>query len=137
MDPPASDQSASASAPAPEPPHRVLERRIARRMVSYFSPDCGLDFDWWLLERAAKDEEGWIPIADFTSTYMRLQSLTDDEAVVAKAVRQFADNVEVSNDGKRVRSREKLLNPADPHPDDERTVYVERLPSVQKTKRQR
>ncbi|KAJ3339782.1 hypothetical protein HDU93_007781 [Gonapodya sp. JEL0774] len=89
-----------------EPAHRVLERQIAKRLCSWFSSDGGFELNSWLSSKIEQNEDGWIPIADFTSSHARLQSLTNDEAVVAKAVRAFAKDLESAGE------------------EEERTIYV-------------
>ncbi|KAJ3092392.1 La- protein 7 [Quaeritorhiza haematococci] len=67
---------------------------------------------------------GGVRTSLFTS---RLRDLTDDDAVIAKAVRFYAKELEMSEDGKSVRRRNPLPDWTEVN---NRTLYAERLPNT-------
>ncbi|KAI8850320.1 hypothetical protein BC829DRAFT_389767 [Chytridium lagenaria] len=81
--------------------HQKLERKIVELLESFFTP-CSLRIDLLLQNTIKEDPDRWVRM-DFFSHGHRLGGLAKDEAVVAKAVRQYSEILE-------------------------RTVYLENLP---------
>ncbi|KAJ3069613.1 hypothetical protein HDU98_007324 [Podochytrium sp. JEL0797] len=80
------------------------EQAIVRLLDAFFSP-ANLVMDLFLLDLV--ERKCWIPISLFESA-ARLGPLAHDEVVVAKAVRQGSNVLEVSEDGKALRRRLKV-----------------------------
>ncbi|KND04924.1 uncharacterized protein SPPG_00615 [Spizellomyces punctatus DAOM BR117] len=103
------------------PAFQSVEKQVADKMLYYLSDEV-LSYDIQIVEAITSNEGNWIPLEIFTQSRLRI---TKDDAVVANAVRTFAKELEVSEDGKMVRRRIPLPDYAEI---DTRTVYIERLP---------
>ncbi|KAJ3415481.1 hypothetical protein HDV05_004923 [Chytridiales sp. JEL 0842] len=102
----------------------VKERYISALLDEYFNP-VNLLIDPFLSGKLKEDADHWIPISVFAASG-RLGILANDEAVVAKALRQNSKRIEVSEDGMSIRP--KLDLQLDAAIDVSKTIYVEYLP---------
>ncbi|KAJ3331438.1 hypothetical protein HDU76_003183 [Blyttiomyces sp. JEL0837] len=104
----------------------VEERRLSKLMDEFLSLR-NLAMDCYLSDKISENQDAWVPISLFAAP-SRLGNLAHDEVVVAKAVRQNSNRLEVSDDGKQVR-RKLGLELNEPVLDDEKIVYMEHLPT--------
>ncbi|KAJ3391759.1 hypothetical protein HDU80_010982 [Chytriomyces hyalinus] len=82
-----------------------MEALLASLFDAFFS-DSNVELDKYFAGLLGKTGAEWVPIALFSSP-MRLGRIASDEAVVAKAVRRYSCELEVSDDGKMIRKRNK------------------------------
>ncbi|KAJ3130827.1 hypothetical protein HK101_004928 [Irineochytrium annulatum] len=123
--------------------HLEEERRICALLDGFFTP-ANLLMDVYLDSKlkigsspeaavvggpdAGETGPGWVPIELFAAA-QRMGMLADDDAVVAKAVRQNSKRLQVSVDGKRIRMKENVAEEdRGPSIDSERSLYMEHLP---------
>ncbi|KAI8917171.1 hypothetical protein DFJ77DRAFT_459423 [Powellomyces hirtus] len=102
------------------PSFQSREQELSVTIAQFFTDDA-LSYDRGVTKMISELEGRWIPIRVLTSRKVG----TDDEAVVAHAVRTYVPTLEISDDGKSVRRRT-------PVPDfgeqDSRSIYVDHLP---------
>ncbi|KAJ3230263.1 hypothetical protein HDU81_004630 [Chytriomyces hyalinus] len=82
-----------------------MEALLASLFDAFFS-DSNVELDKYFAGLLGKTGTEWVPIALFSSP-MRLGRIASDDAVVAKAVRRYSCDLEVSDDGKMIRKRNK------------------------------
>ncbi|KAK3601822.1 hypothetical protein CHS0354_041739 [Potamilus streckersoni] len=102
---------------------KAIYKKIREQMEFYFS-DANLHKDRFLKRKMEESADGYVDLSLFL-TFNRIQALTVDVSVLAKAV-SHSDFLQLSED----RSSVKRTSPiSDPGNVDARTVYVECLPS--------
>ncbi|TPX42908.1 hypothetical protein SeMB42_g02277 [Synchytrium endobioticum] len=99
-----------------------IERQVAAKCQGLLS-DVAITHDAWIRDKLTTAHDGWLETTDL---FIRIKSLTNDEAVIAKAVRKFASEyVQISEDGRYMKPRNGLPDFAEI---DARTLYIEYLP---------
>ncbi|KAL5031986.1 hypothetical protein RTP6_000148 [Batrachochytrium dendrobatidis] len=100
--------------------HIQLAKKVAQSVTNALD-DHALVFDYVLLHKLTNAQDGWLDIIDL----LPMIPDTNDEAIVAYAVRQYCvDLLEISEDGGSIRRKHPI---PDYRQIDSRTIYVERL----------
>ncbi|KNC98306.1 uncharacterized protein SPPG_06699 [Spizellomyces punctatus DAOM BR117] len=94
------------------------------KQVEYYFGDANLPRDKFLISTINENPEGWVSIETLLK-FNRLRSISDDPLVIADALRQSAELLEVSDDGKLVRRRTQLKPRFAVH---RKTIYVKGFP---------
>ncbi|XP_032830213.1 la-related protein 7 [Petromyzon marinus] len=95
-----------------------------RRQIEFWFGDTNLHKDKFLRQVVDASPDGFVPLSVLMS-FNRMKTLSTDINIIRRAV-STSTQLEVSSDGLKIR-RSSPLGPK-PEDEDERTVYVERLP---------
>ncbi|XP_078735171.1 la-related protein 7 isoform X3 [Lampetra fluviatilis] len=95
-----------------------------RRQIEFWFGDTNLHKDKFLRQVVDASTDGFVPLSVLMS-FNRMKTLSTDINIIRRAV-STSTQLEVSSDGLKIR-RSSPLGPK-PEDEDERTVYVERLP---------
>ncbi|KAL3876628.1 hypothetical protein ACJMK2_034446 [Sinanodonta woodiana] len=102
---------------------KAIYKKIREQMEFYFS-DANLHKDRFLKKKMEESADGYVALSLFL-TFNRIQALTVDVSVLAKAV-SHSDFLQLNEDRSSVRRSSPISDPGNV---DARTVYVECLPS--------
>ncbi|TPX70844.1 hypothetical protein SpCBS45565_g01418 [Spizellomyces sp. 'palustris'] len=94
------------------------------KQVEYYFGDANLPRDKFLISTINENPEGWVSLETLLK-FNRLRSISDDPTVIADALRQSAELLEVSDDGKLVRRRTQLKPRFAVH---RKTIYAKGFP---------
>ncbi|KAJ3035028.1 hypothetical protein HK097_004317, partial [Rhizophlyctis rosea] len=102
----------SSESPAPSAPVVVddsvkqMQGKILKQVEFYFS-DVNLPKDKFLLNAVQTTPGGWVSISTLT-TFNRLKAITTDASIIASALRQSPEMLEVDAEGAKVRRRTQI-----------------------------
>lgn len=111
-----------------EVPLDTLHEKVSKQIEYYFS-DVNVIKDKFLQEEFKK-QEGWVQLATLLK-FARLKELTNDEAVVAKALKESnSDVIEFDESQKQVRRKNPMPDPENFQKQlDLRTVHISGFPT--------